>query len=149
MGVETAAFTLAAISAGATIGKMSAEKQAADSNLSAINQQSKLLALQYQEKTIHNLDVTEKVLQHQAAQLSTRGVAFSSPSFNAVQRETINIGAKNEAKIKTEKSLSEAGLDIERRNVKSTLHSQLFGDIASFAFGAVDLYDKLPQSEEI
>lgn len=144
---------LAAVSAGATVGKLSAEKQAEKANLSAINQQSKLLALQYQEKNIHNLEMTQKILERQAAQLSTRGVAFDSPSFNAIQRETLNIGARNASKLQTEESLYKTGLDIERKNVRQTLHSQLFGDTASFAFNSIDLYEKypkkLPQAEEL
>lgn len=157
MGVEVAAISLAAIAAGATIAKASAEKESEQANLSAINQQSKLLALQYQEKTIHNLEMTDKILQHQAVQLSTRGVSYSSPSFNAIQRETLNISSKNQSKLNTEKTLADQGLEIERRNVKATLHAQLFGDVAGFAFGAFSAYEnfptksssKLPQAESL
>ncbi|MGC2661790.1 MAG: hypothetical protein WA324_27850 [Bryobacteraceae bacterium] len=144
MGLETAGFALAAISAGATVGKMSAEKEAEQANLSAINQQSKLLALQYQQKNLQNLELTDKMLSRQAAQLSTRGVAFDSPSFNAIQRETINIGSRKESNLTAEQSLAEQGLAIERKNVKSTLHAQLFGDTASLAFTALDLTTKWP-----
>ncbi len=143
-GVE---FALAAIAVGATVGKAAAEVDAEKANLSAINQQAKLSALQYQEKTIHNLEMTEKVLQRQAVQLSTRGVAFDSGSYNAIQRETINVGAKNESKINTEESLAKQGFEIERRNVKANLHAQLFGDAASLAFGGLDFLEKLPKKE--
>lgn len=144
MGLETASIALAAISAGATIGKMSAEKEAEQANLSAINQQSKLVALQYQQKHMQNLDITDKMLSKQAAQLSTRGVAFDSPSFNAIQRETVNIGARKEANLASEQSLTEQSLAIERKNVKTTLHTQLFGDAAALGFGALDLSSKWP-----
>jgi hypothetical protein len=144
MGLETAGFAMAAIATGATIGKMSAEKEAEQANLSAINQQSKLLALQYQQKNIQNLEATDRILSRQAAQLSTRGVSFASPSFNAIQRETINAGSRKESNLKAEESLGQQGLDIERRNVKNTLHAQLFGDAASLAFGALDIYEKWP-----
>ena len=146
---------LAAIAAGATIGKMSAEKKAEQANLSAINQQSKLMGLQYQQKHMQNLDVIEKMLSKQAAQLSTRGVAFDSPSFNAIQRETINKGAKSESNLNTEQSLAEQSLALERKNVKTSLHAQLFGDAASLGLGALSLVNatptkgKLPQVEDI
>jgi hypothetical protein len=149
MGLEIGAYALAAISAGATLGKMSAEKQAEQANLSAINQQSKLLNLQYQQKTLQNLELTDKLLSKQAAQLSTRGVAFSSPSFNAIERETINIGGRKKSNLDTELSLGQQGLEIERRNVKNTLHAQLFGDVANFAFSALSLTSKLPMAEDI
>lgn len=145
MGLETAGFAMAAIAAGATIGKMGAEKEAEQANLSAINQQSKLLTLQYQQKTMQNLELTDKMLSKQAAQLSTRGVAFDSPSFNAIQRETINIGARKGANLEAEESLGQQSLNIERQNVKSTLHAQLFGDAANLAFGALDFYEKMPK----
>jgi hypothetical protein len=145
MGLETAAaVSLAAIAAGATIGKMSAEKEAEQANLSAINQQSKLLALQYQQKNLQNLDLTDKMLSRQAAQMSARGVAFDSPSFNAIQRDTLNIGGRKERNLQTEESLSQQALEIEKHNVKSTLHAQLFGDAANFAFNAVSLASKFP-----
>lgn len=144
MGLETAGFAMAAVAAGATIGKMSAEKEAEQADLSALNQQSKLLSLQYQQKNMQNLELTDKMLSHQAAQLSTRGVAFASPSFNAIQRETVNIGSKKASNLAAEESLSQQALAIERHNVKSTLHAQLFGDAATFAFSAAGLADKFP-----
>jgi len=155
MGVETATIGLVAIAAGATVGKMSAEKQAEQSNLSAINQQSKLLQLQYQQKTMANLALTDQMLSKQAAQLSTRGVSFDSPSFNAIQRETFNIAGKKQSNQNTEQSIAEQSLNIERQNVKSTLHAQLFGDAANLAFTALQLGNamptkgKLPQVEDI
>lgn len=144
MGGAELGYGLAAIAVGATIGKMSEEKEAEQANLSAINQQSKLLALQYQQKNMRNLEITDKMLSRQAAQLSTRGVAFDSPSFNAIQRDTINTGARNARNLSTEQSLTEQGLAIERKNVKNTLHAQLFGDAATLGFGALDLADKWP-----
>jgi hypothetical protein len=144
MGLETAGIALAAISAGASIGKMSAEKEAEEANLSAINKQSKLVALQYQQKNMQNLELTDKMISRQAAQLSTRGVAFNSPSFNAIQRETINIGAKKAANLEAEESLTQQALNIERKNVKNTLHAQLFGDTAGIALNALDITEKWP-----
>lgn len=144
MGLEAAGFAMAAVAAGATVGKMSAEKEAEQANLSAINQQSKLLALQYQEKNIQNLEATHKILERQAAQLSTRGVSFASPSFNAIQRETINIGSRKERNLKAEEAIGHEGLEIEKRNVKNTLHAQLFGDAASLVFNTIGVAEKFP-----
>ncbi len=149
MGLETAGYALAAISAGATLAKASAEKEASQANLSALNQQSKLNALQYQQKNLQNLALTEQMLSKQAAQLSTRGVAFDSPSFNAIQRETINSGAKKAANLQTEQSLSEQSLAIEKANVKSTLHASLFGEASNFAFNALGVAEKFPTKNKL
>ena len=144
MGLETAGFALAAISVGATVGKISAEKEAEQANLSALNQQSQLSALQYQQKTLANLELTDKMLSRQAAQMATRGVAFDSPSFNAIQRETINIGGRKAANQATEESLNQQGINIERKNVKNTLHAQLFGDVSNIALNLAGFAEKVP-----
>jgi len=144
MGLEVAGFALAAISTGATIGKMSAEKEAEQANLSALNQQSQLSALQYQQKTLQNLDITDKMLSRQAAQMAVRGVAFDSPSFNAIQRETVNIGGRKASNLETEESLSQQGINIEKKNVKNTLHAQLFGDVSNLALNLAGFGTKLP-----
>lgn len=144
MGLEEGALALAAIAAGATVAKMSAEKEAEQANLSALNQQSKLTALQYQQKTMQNLEITDKMLSRQAAQMAVRGVAFSSPSYNAIQRETLNVGSRKQTNLDTEESLHQQAIEIEKRNVKSTLHAQLFGDAATLAFNAVGFAEKYP-----
>lgn len=143
MGIETS-FVLAAIAAGATIAKGAAEAEAAAAQSHAIDQQAALSAVQYQEKTLQNLDTIDKMLSKQAAQLSTRGVAFSSPSFNAIQRETLNIGSRQLRNADTEQSLAQQSFRLEKENVSNTLHAQLFGDAANFAFGATAFANKLP-----
>jgi hypothetical protein len=153
MGIDPVTLTLASIAVVSTVGKMTAEEQAAEANLSALDRQAKLNALQYQQKNLQNIDITEKMLSRQAAQLSTRGVAFDSPSFNAIQRETLNVGARKAANLQTEESLNKQAIDIEKRNVKTTLYAQLFGDVANVALGGTEIYrnapKKLPQVEEL
>lgn len=149
MGLEIAGYVLAAISAGATVAKMSAEDQAAEANLKSIDQQAALSAIGYQEKNLQNLDTIDKMLSKQAAQLSARGVAFSSPSFNAIQRETLNIGARKAANLKAEGTIAQESFDIERKNVSNTLHAQLFGDAANFAFGAASFASKAPSLPKV
>ena len=145
MGVEVS-IALAAIAAAATVGKASAEVQAEQADLDAINTKSKLTALQYQQKNIQNLETVDKLLSKQAAQLSTRGVAFDSPSFNAIQRETINAGGKKSSNLQTEESLTNQAYNIEKKNVRSSLHAQLFGDAANFAFAAAQYSNKVPKT---
>jgi hypothetical protein len=146
MGQVVAGVALAAVSVASSIGRAKAEKEAADANISAINQQSQLLTLSYQEKNIQNLEMTEKILQRQAVQLSTRGVSFASPSFNAIQRETIHLAGRKESNLKVEEDLAKAGLQTEKANVKNTLHAQLFGEATNLAFNAYNVYDRIPKS---
>lgn len=146
MGQVVAGVALAAVSIAGSLGRAKAEKQAAEANISAINQQSQLLTLSYQEKNIQNLEMTEKILQRQAAQLSTRGVSFASPSFDAIQRETIHLAGRKATNLQVEEDLAKAGLQIEKANVKNTLHAQLFGEATNFTFNAVNAYEKLPKA---
>lgn len=146
MGIETATIVMAAVATGATVGKMGMEVAAAQSKKDALNLQAKQITLQSQQKTLGNLDVMEKVLDAQAAALTTRGVAFSSPSYNAIQRATLNIGAKRGKNIETEKDLALENIKIEKENVNTTLFAQLFGDTASLAQSAFSISQGMPSS---
>ncbi len=148
MGLETATIVMAAIAGGAEIGKMGSEYAAAQEQEKALDMQGKEQTIEYQQKSLNNLDAVDKVLQAQEAMESTRGVAFSSPSFNAIQRATLNIGAKNQRNLDTEKSLMDENIDIEKQNVKTSLFASLFGDVANTAVSAYSLDQKLPQLED-
>lgn len=146
MGLETAAIVMAAVAGGAAIGKAGFQMKAADEQSAALDLQAKEQKLQYQQKTLSNLDVMEKVLDAQTAAMTTRGVAFSSPSFNAIQRATLNIGAKKQQNLDTEQSLGEANIEAEKANVKNTLFAQLFGDVSDVAMAGASIYAKAPKS---
>lgn len=147
MGIEVATVALLAVAAGATVGKMGMEYEAAQEKEKALDLQGQQLQLQNQQKMLGNLDVMEKVLDAQAVSMTTRGVAFSSPSYNAIQRATLNIGAKKQANTEIEGSLAMENLDIEKQNVRTSLYAQLFGDTASLATTAAGTVSKLPQME--
>jgi hypothetical protein len=144
MGLETAVIVMAAVSAGATVGKMGFEMQAANDREKALDLQAEQQTLQYQQKTLSNLDVMEKVVDAQTAAMTTRGVAFSSPSFNAIQRATLNIGAKKQSNTEVENDLSQENIDIEKQNVRNSLYAQLFGDVSNLAMQGASLYAKMP-----
>lgn len=86
--------------------------------------------LSYQEKTLSNFEVTDRVLKRQIAQATTRGISLGSGSFEALQRDTLNKGAKTGRALDLEKSLMDRNIENERKNVKTTLFAQLFGDVA-------------------
>lgn len=145
MGLETAAIVMATVAVGAEVGKMGFEVAAANEKDKALDLQAKEMALQTQQKTLANYDVMEKVLDAQVAHMTTTGAAFSSPSFNAIQRATLNIGSKKQKNIDIEGDLTQENIEIEKRNVRNTLFAQLFGDTANIAMSAASVAAKMPQ----
>jgi hypothetical protein len=145
MGIEVAALVMAGVSVASEVGKSVAETEAAKQKEQAIDLQGKQLQLQTQQKTLSNYDVMEKVLDAQTAHMTTTGAAFSSPSFNAIQRETLNITARKQKNIATESELAQENLDIEKQNVKTSLYAQLFGNAADTAMSVASFASKAPK----
>ena len=141
-----AGLVILATAAAMEVGKGVMEVQAAKAQESALDLQAKQNEVQYQQKTLSNLDSLDKVIQHQTAQMTTRGVAFSSPSFNAIQRNTENVAAREQRNLNTQKSILDANIDIEKRNVKNSLYGQLFGDAASFGLSFAQLNSLGPRN---
>lgn len=144
MGLEVAAIVLGGIAVASEVGKMDMEYQAAQQKEKALDLQAKQTALQSQQKTLANYDVMEKVLDAQIAHQTITGTAFSSPSFNAIQRNTLNIGAKKQRNTDIEGELAQSNIDIEKDNVRTTLYAQLFGDTADIAKSAFAVAGKMP-----
>ena len=141
MGIETAILLVAI---GSAAGKSYNDVKAANANEAALELQGKEQQLQTQQKTLANYDVMEKAIAAQVAHMTTTGTAFSSPSFNAIQRDTYNSGAKAGKNIKLMGELQQANLEIEKENVKTQLYAQLFGNAASAASSTVSIYGKQP-----
>lgn len=147
MGLETAALIVAGV---ATVGKTAFEVKGAMSSEEALDIQAKQNELQTTQKTLQNYSVMEKVLEAQMAHMTTTGLAFSSPSFNAIQRETLNIGSRRQKNINIEDELARENLKIEKSNVRSKLFAQLFGTASQVALGAAKYQGntaRIPQAE--
>lgn len=144
MGIEVAAGVMAAVSVASRIGQMGADYSAAEARKSALDLQSKQQFLEHQQKTLSNYDILEKVIAAQNAQMTIRGTAFSSPSFNAIQRSTMNIGSKRQRNIDIEDDLSAANIEIEKKNVRNTLFAKLFTGTAQTAEAASGFFSKMP-----
>lgn len=149
MGIETAAIAMAAVAVGAEVGKMGFEFKAADEKEKALDLQAKELTLQNQQKTLSNYEVIEKVLDAQKAHMTVTGTAFSSPSYNAIQRNTLNIGAKKQRNIDVEGELEQENIESEKRNVRNSLFAQLFGDTSQLAMSAFNATQKMPKMPTI
>jgi hypothetical protein len=130
MGLEVAALVVAGLAVG---GEAAFEIKAANAKEHALDIQADEMRLASQQKTLHNYDVMEKVLDAQIAHQTTTGTAFSSPSFNAIQRNAYNVGAKSQKNIDIEESLAEENIKIEKNNVRNNLYAQLFGNVAQAA----------------
>lgn len=138
----------AAIIAGLSlVGEGFEQSQAAEAKEEALTLQGKELELQTSQKTLANYDIMQKTLEAQIAHMTTTGLAFSSPSFNAIQRNTLNEGAKNQANIDIEGDISQANIEFEKANVNKTLWAQLFGDTAQAATMGYKLYNAAPKTE--
>ncbi len=148
MGLETAAIVMATVAVGAEVGKGVFQTVAASEKDKALELQAKQLTLQTQQKTLQNYDIMEKVLDAQAAHMTTTGAAFSSPSYNAIQRNTLNIGAKKARNTEIEGDLLQENIKTEKRNVRNTLYAQLFGDTAEAAFSVAKVAASMPTLPE-
>jgi len=147
MGLEVAAVIMAGIATGAKVAQMGEQYNSAEAQEKSLDLQSTQQTLATQQKTLSNYDVMEKVLDAQTAAMTTRGTAFSSPSFNAIQRNTVNVGAKQGRNIEIEGDLAQQNIENEKENVRNTLYSQLFGDISGFAMSAFGVASKMPSLE--
>jgi|SRR5580693_2609879 hypothetical protein len=148
MGLETAAIVMAGVAVASEVGKSVAQVKAAESQGKALELQALEKQLETQQKTLSNYDVMEKVLDAQIAHQTITGTAFSSPSFNAIQRQTLNIGSRKQKNIDIEGELAQENIKLERQNVKTTLFAQLFGNTAQAATAAFSIYSKMPQLQE-
>lgn len=110
----------------------------------AISEQEKEQQIQYQQKTINNYDLMQKTLDAQQAELTTRGVGAGSPSFNAIQRNTYNTGAKAQGNLNLEEDIAQQNLQTEKDTVRSKLYSDLFGDATSLATSGYGMASKAP-----
>lgn len=124
-------LALSALSSGISIfNKLSAH----DYRSRAIDLQSKQSTLRHQQELLSNYDILEQTLATNLAEASAKGIGLGSPSFEAVERSTINKIAKEERNLNLEESIYQEGLKVEKGNVKNTLYSSLFGDVASVGF---------------
>src|SRR5271156_4928125 len=144
MGLEVAALVMGGIFVASEVGKSDEEVKAANAEEKALDLQAKQTAIQTQQKTLSNYDVLQKVLDAQIAHETITGTAFSSPSFNAIQRATYNVGAKREANSELEGDLEQENIEIEKKNVRSKLYAQLFGNAAETAMTAFSVGSKMP-----
>lgn len=137
---------LIAVASFGVIGEAYNQYKSAQAQTESLDLEAKENQIQTQQKTLSNYDNMEKLLEAQQAHMTTTGVAFSSPSYNAIARNTINIGSKYEKNVELESSIENSNIKLEKQNVRSQLYAQLFGDASSAAFTAAGINSKMPTS---
>lgn len=130
---DDAARTFSSLSILGTIGQAFSQNEAANEQLRQIKLQNDQATIQLQQRSLANYSNTNKILSSQLVNESASGLSLSSPSFNAIERNTANVGARNQRNINIEKSLTEEGYDFERNQVKQKLQASYFGDITDAA----------------
>lgn len=139
-----AGLLIIATAAAMEVGEGVMQVQAAKAQENQLDLQAKANQVKYQQDVLNNANHLDQVLQRQTAEMSTRGVAFSSPSFNAVQRNTENIAAKQKKNLDLSKNLFDNQIAIEKSNVKNSLYAQLFGGVAKLGLSFAQLQNSRP-----
>jgi hypothetical protein len=143
MGLEAAAI-MAGVAVVAKAGQAETQVKDYHAKENALDMQAKQQTLQTQQKTLSNYDMMDKTIQAQNAQMTVRGTAFSSASFNAIQRETENIGAKAIKNTEIEGDLAQENIKMEKKNVRRNLYAQLFGDASDIGMSAAGAFAHMP-----
>lgn len=128
----------------ASIGEGFEQYRAEQSQLQGMKLQNDETQIQYGQKTLQNISNLNNLLASQTAAETVRGVSLSSPSFNAIQRNTFNTSMKEQKNLDTEEDLENENYNIEKGMVKTSLWGQLFGDAANAASDANSFYQSKP-----
>lgn len=123
--------------AGVEVAKGVMQSMAASEKQNALAMKSQLQLLQYQQKKLSTYDLLQNTLANQTAQATVRGVSLDSSSFNAIQRNTMNVGSRMLGNEEIENDLLQRNSKFESANVQKTLYAQLFGDAAELGYAAV------------
>lgn len=140
-----AGLLIIATAAAMEVGEGVMQAQAAKAQEKQLDLQAKANEVKYQQEVLSNANNLDHVLQRQTAEMSTRGVAFSSPSFNAIRRNTENTAGKQKKNLDLSKNLFDDQIAVEKGNVKNTLYAQLFGDVANLGLSFAQLQNRRPR----
>lgn len=124
---------MAAIAVGSMIGKGVEQYNSEQASIDQINLQSKYQKMQYLQKQTATYDSVQKLLATQTAVATTRGYSLDSASFNAIQRNTSNVGAKTLKNLDVEENLYDMNERIEKQNVHNKFMGDIFGDVSELA----------------
>lgn len=144
-------FAIAAAAVGAAsgvasaFGAVTAEEQAEQ----AITLQAKQKQLQLTQQKLTAYDQIQKTLNRQTAQATVRGVGMDSPSFNAIQRATFNLGSEQLQNINTEMDFVKYNEKISKQNAKNAMYANLFGGLGQTALSFSALTSAYPTKPKV
>ena len=125
-------FAVAAAAVGTVASAalaVTAEQQAEQ----AITLQAKQKQLQLTQQKLTAYDKIQKTLNRQTAQATVRGVGMDSPSFNAIQRATYNLGSEELTNLNTEMDFVKYNEKASKANAKNQMWAQIFGGMGQSA----------------
>jgi len=121
---------LIVLGVAATTAKGVAQYSASQQKLQSLDLMQEQNVLRHQEKTLANFETSQKILDAQLSEATTRGIGLGSSSLEAIRRNTYNTESKRQSNLDIEESILERNTKAEKSNVKSTLYAELFGDVA-------------------
>lgn len=132
------------VMAGTRVAAAGFKISAADEKINSLELTKEQGVLAHQQKTLANFETMQKVLDSQVAQATTRGIGLGSSSLEAIQRNTVNVAAKNQSNLDVEEDIFKRNVENEKSNVKSTLYAELFGDVSTVASDFATAGAKMP-----
>lgn len=144
-------FAVASAAIGAVSGVASAfgAVTAEEQMEQAITLQAKQKELQLTQQKLTAYDQIQKTLNRQVAQATVRGVALDSPSFNAIQRATYNLGSEQLANINTEMDFVDYNEKASKANAKNAMYANIFGGVGQSAMSFAMLKSSMPTTPEV
>lgn len=139
-----------AIMAGVAVAGAGAEayeqQQGAKAETSQLNMIAASQQLQYQQKTLANYGQLQTMLAAQQAQATAAGVNLGSGSLNAIQQNTLNVGARTQSNLNIESQITQNDIQSEKDAVQNTLMGRLFGDLSGVGKSGTQLALSVPTS---
>ena len=129
MGIGVAAGVMAGVAVAGAAGDAYEQQQAARSENEQLSLISSSQQLQYQQKTLANYGQLQQMLSTQQAQATAAGVNLGSGSLNAIQQNTLNVGARTQSNLNIESMITQNDIESERNAVNNTMFARMFMDL--------------------
>lgn len=133
-----------ALMATQMVGNISNAQGAANANTAALELQEKQEKIAYEQKSLANYTQIQQVVDAQTAAATTRGYSLNSPSFKAIQIDTLQKGGKRQRNLNLEQQVTEASYEAEKANIQQRLSAQIFGSVIGGARDFIDYSQSVP-----
>lgn len=135
---------LSGLAGGSAVGKGIMQFASYQNDMAALKIQNLESKLQYQQKTLNNLDMVKSAIGKSVVAQASSGNALSSPSFGAYTRGLIKAGGNQQKNLDLEKSITDYNYSVEKRNSRNKLYSSFLNDFSSFGADEYSLNKSKP-----